>query len=92
VPELTVKRTVPFQLCDVKFWNNQQLLQQTIGLEQLQQATPVTLHIENKKNGHKGDTKQTNTFLTYIHSQIASLTRNISSLMSCRIAFHNVGG
>jgi len=190
-PESTVKRTVPFRLCDVKFWNNQQLLQQTIGLEQLQQATSVTLHIENQKNGQKGDTIhheacagsfcpvkalaarvseihahnmpmstplsyvkpgthvqsrhilhavrhgarvakleqcgydlsrigshslrasgamalwlsghsaeaimkmgrwRTNTFLTYIHSQIASLTRNISSLMSRRIAFHNVGG
>ena len=38
---------------------------------------------------------RTNTFLTNnIHSQIASLTitRNNSSLMSRRIAFHNVGG
>ena len=49
-------RTVQFRCQDVRLWRFGQLLDHTAPLEHLLQADGVTLHIDNQKNGQRGQT------------------------------------
>jgi hypothetical protein len=48
--------TVQFRCQDVRLWRLGQLLDHTAPLEHLLQADGVTLHIDNNKNGQRGQT------------------------------------
>lgn len=47
------RRTIPLRRQDIRLWDNGQLLPHTSPLAVLLNATGITIHLENQKNGHK---------------------------------------
>lgn len=57
LPPAHVKtRTIPFRVCDTRFWQGQTLLPPTSDAATLAAASSVTLMIDNQKNGQRGAT------------------------------------